>query len=371
MIELTIIIIIILGMIFKKSKLLTYTMMLAAVILIGGSSLNADYYSYENNYFAIGNGLNSWNFEIGFQWLNRLIFNLGFSYQQFRLIIALMGMLLIYKTIKKFTNNTAYVMALYLIYPLILDTIQIRNFLAMSIVIYGMRYIICLNKQYLKYILTILLATSIHSTMAFYLAVLLVSLKNNRRMTFLVTSVSILSAILMPYLIKGMSFFVASEKINAYFFTETSMFTQAGVFLYFLYSIFIVKFMEWKLSKREKGSLINENKFSEGIVNRKLSKDSFKTYEIDKKAITSINIIALLSLPLVVNNLNFFRLYRNLFIINYIYYGFYLEKYKKSYNGYLVQLLIIMLIVGSFILLIYLVPQTDIIAPVFEYNIFF
>lgn len=371
MIEFFIIIVIFLGMIFKKSKLLTWIMLLIAIVLIGGSSFNADYYSYENNYFSIGNGLENWDFEFGFQLINKLAYKLGFSYQDFRIIIALIGMLLIYQTVKKFTQNTAYVMSLYLIYPLILDTIQIRNFFAMSIVIYGMRYIISLEKYYLKFIIAIALATSIHATMAFYLAFLLVSLKNNQKMISVVVSISVLSTILMPYIIKTASFFIASDKISTYFYTETSILTQIGVFIYFFYSIYIIVFLETILSKLDVKKMKYADTVEEKILSDSRNSEINDMLIIDKKTIVSINIIALLSLPLVINNLNFFRLYRNIFIINYIYYAVYFESDKKTYNSYFAQLLVLVLIVVSFILLIYLVPQSDIITPVFDYNVFF
>lgn len=369
------VIFIILGLIKKDSKVLFYLIFVLLIILFAGSTGNADQLAYMNNYTNILYGMSDSSFEYGYQLLCKVCLILGMSYNQFLFIIAFTGLTLIASTIKLYTSNIAYVLALYFIYPFVWDTIQIRNFLAMSIIIYGSRFIISYKKEYIKYFICVIIASLMHVTALFYISALLVVFKNTKKMLNIVSITACASILLMPKILGYTTIFTSTQKINAYTTTQTSLITKVCVIIYFAFSIILVKISrdimnninrEGKISKNDNLKSYSK-KIKNGILPLKYNQS--KSIEIDSESILKINIVAILSLYFLINNLDFFRLYRNIFVINYILFALTLENMKKNYIYYVFYLCVLILGGVSLGLLTIYVPSTNLIDPLFKNNI--
>lgn len=369
-------ILIIIGLIKKESKLLFYVAWLLLLILfLGGNTENHDRVIYMANYMDLAKGLHSANFEFGFQTLCKIGSALGLSYNQFLFVITFIAFALIANTIKQYTSDISYVLMLYFIYPFIWDTVQIRNFLVLAIIIYASRYIISYKKQYIKYIICVLIASSIHITALFYLSLLLLAIKNSRKMYTLVGVVTATSVLFMPLIIKLSKLFISVGKINAYTMSQTSMFTKFAVIIYCLTSIILVVIAKKILAKedQEENNLKKTyTKFTFKIKEGRLRffQEQREIIKLDAEAVFKINIICMLSLYFIMNSLHFFRLYRNIFVINYILFALALSKMDKNKKYYQLFWGVFIFVILSFLFLILYVPTTNIFYPVFSHNVF-
>ncbi len=351
------IILLFLGLILRKSKIMMYILILFMIFLtFGGNDQIADRIYYQLNYDYLSQGINFFNFEMGYNLFVILGIKLGLSYNQFFLISWGIGILLLSNTMKKFTQNYTYVLVLYFIYPFIWDTVQIRNFLAMSIIVYGLRYLLSENKSYFKYFISVLIASTVHITALFYLLFFLNKIEKTSILFKLSLAFTLVTGFFMSSIINIIGKFVSVEKIIAYTQTNTSFFTKFMVIIYFSFGLALV-YCAHKL-------LAESNK-------RKAEDFKYKKPLIDGASILRINIISMIALGFVMNNLNFFRLYRNFSIINYILFAETLFRMKKDGKYYLFYILILFYVILSFIVLVKSINTTDIVTPLFERNFVF
>ena len=111
-------------------------------------------------------------FERGYYLLTVLFRKIGFNYQQFKLIMAILSVLLIARSLSGLDINYVLVLVLYFCSAFQTDLEQTRNFFAMSVVIYSLHFLFEDNRHpanSLKYCIGILLAASIHTASLFFL----------------------------------------------------------------------------------------------------------------------------------------------------------------------------------------------------------
>ena len=151
-------------------------------ILFAFNTDNADYQNYANAFKNVGYGLENNYFETGFLFLTRLAILVGLNYPAFLAMIATISLLLVASSVFYLTNNRSFVWLLYTIYPFVFDVVQYRNFLAFSIVFFALRFLVDENKKsLLKFVLLVIIATTIHSSSIIYFAFLLVKVKSNKK----------------------------------------------------------------------------------------------------------------------------------------------------------------------------------------------
>lgn len=156
------------------SYFITNVLFLGMWFIIGFNTDNADYtlgycvpyYDLSQNYF-----------EIGYRYLNILGRVCGLTFFQFRLILMTVMLFLLCDSIKKYARFPVFITILYMVYPFLLQSVQIRNALSASIVIYALRYLDESKKNY-KYIILVFLAASIHKISLIYLFLVLVRKKD-------------------------------------------------------------------------------------------------------------------------------------------------------------------------------------------------
>jgi hypothetical protein len=336
-------------------------MSILLIFLLGGSLYNSDRLAYEQYYYSLKNGTSFLKFEIGFELLCRIALFFGFSFQTLLFIIAIAGMVLIGVTIKKFTPNITVVLVLYLIYPFILETVQIRNFIAASIIIFAFQYIVSYEKNFKKYFILVIIASLFHTSALIYFAAYLIQVRNTKKMFYTALLITILSIILFPLMVDVLSLFTTSEKVIAYTTTSTSYLTKFVIIIYFAISLLLVKYsikIVEDNDARIKGDLRIKNVYQRSRTIKPL----------DTAAIMKINIMCMMVMCFLLNNLNFIRVYRNVFLLNYILFSIcmvLLSKEKKVF--YFLAILIYTII--TCILFTVLAYASDVIKPFFENNI--
>lgn len=121
----------------KPRRWLEWAFLLCLIVLMGANTYNADFSTYQWLYTAkIPYG------EPGYRLLTQLGYLLGLSYQQFRLILAALFLIILHRGVQKLTTHSAEFMAFYFCYPFFLDLIQLRNFMMMALLVYASHFLL-------------------------------------------------------------------------------------------------------------------------------------------------------------------------------------------------------------------------------------
>lgn len=172
---------IICGIFFPKSRVFSWLMMAFMMVSIGCRTQGADYISYFYEFqWSTSQKLNEVSYP-GFVLSARIANQCGMSFGTFVLIMAIFSCMFFYVGAKGLTSNTTFLMALFLIYPFSHELIQMRTFLADSIIISILPWILnCTNQLQDKVIKTIalllagLIALSFHVEVIFSILFLVI-----------------------------------------------------------------------------------------------------------------------------------------------------------------------------------------------------
>lgn len=174
------IILIFLGLLIPKSKLLTILMVLFMVVVIGFRTQGGDYIIYFNEYkWSVYQTYSDIHY-VGYLFIEKYAHSLGIEFDQWLFIVAVVSILLTYSGISRLTNNVNAVLALYFIYPFTHEAIQVRTFLANSLFIFALPLVLCdeeqdkkrtIIKRILFYILSAI-ACTFHFEAAIYVAMI-------------------------------------------------------------------------------------------------------------------------------------------------------------------------------------------------------
>lgn len=159
-----------------SSKILTAVMMLLFIIMITGTHDSYDYYQYTIMYSKASCGLPSnVSGTIMLSSLMRFGSLVGLEYDQFRFVVTLIESLLIQSTFKRYTENTAYTWLLFILFPGWWLTTLFRHTIALTILIWAIRYLIEDKKfNTIKYLLCVFVAGTFHSAFWFFLLLVLI-----------------------------------------------------------------------------------------------------------------------------------------------------------------------------------------------------
>lgn len=132
---------ILVGLIFKRSRIVTIFLVTWEYILIGFNDGGPDIDSYHQMY--VGSSLVNFGFNKGELWTawNVLSKNLGLNFIQSHALIMVPVMIIMYVGIRKLTKNVNFVFALMMIYPLPDMVIQRRQIIAMASIIYALHFL--------------------------------------------------------------------------------------------------------------------------------------------------------------------------------------------------------------------------------------
>ena len=340
----------------KKNRIYAILLLAFLFVLLAFQYGNADYFSYENmyTYFAGRNGTNTFS-NIGYKWLCILFFELGLSYDQFLIVEAILGLGIIGYVVFKNCKLPGLVLVLYLIYPYMMDTVQVRNFLAEAVVLLGISLYINLPalRGYIYMAICLLAASLIHVSALVYLVFLLLPLMKTKHVKVLIVFGVLFECVLMAYAKEIVQLLGMNEHVTSYFDKRISVYT--AIFLIFYFSIAYIGLNQMKRINPENEKYARWNL----IVNR-------------------VNILILPFVPLCFITNDFQRIYRNVFLLSYIAVVNLYETAKQHRVAFPKMKLETVLLIGTFgyaavsnVIFVTSLYWDTVVLPLFENNVLF
>ena len=230
---------IVLGVAGRKSRVTLFAVFIICLILMGLNTNNADFAGYQFFYDA---KMEEWSgLNPGYVAAEKIGWALGLDYIQFRMLFSGLGLLLIADTARRYTKNSALVMALYITGAFFYDVVQFKFFLASSVAIFALRYLIDQKKLFLVwYSLSMLLAFSIHPA-AILFCLFAIGLFDRRR-AFVASATLTVIFILLVY--SGIASVLLSSVVDATkaeaYFTAMSRFGSMPYLISVILQVLIV-----------------------------------------------------------------------------------------------------------------------------------
>ncbi|PNV65067.1 hypothetical protein C2L80_08635 [Rubneribacter badeniensis] len=237
------------GLIKRNSKVVAFIVLVVMWILMGCNTYNDDYdgseFVFENYSVQIAGAGQTF----GYQLLIAAAHTIGLSYLQFRMILSIIGLLCVFAFINRYTGYVAFVLVMYIICPFFYDIVQFRFFLASSIAIFGLIFLI--EKRRFGTLLFVVFACvgiSIHTACALYLLFLTTALDERKCMVLnLAIAFAFLFGVYSGLLAPLASYFVDASKFEVYF--EAS--ARFGYLQY--WAVFaLIMLLFWSISSRRK-----------------------------------------------------------------------------------------------------------------------
>lgn len=264
-------------------------------------------------------------FQVAFYSLIDFFRNLSFSFYEFREIFVCCGLVFLYRFISKLTINPHMVYFSYLLYLIFLDYIQFRNFLACSIFYLALVVLILHDNHWKKkYALFVVIASLFHSSFLVYLLLLLIPSDkwNESKVMRCVASFSVVFSIFALFSRNSISFitdlvYLVDVERSARYADKA---TNFGGLYFITLQVLSCALMYFFVRNCDNG-LINRCI----VVGNRL---------IDvKKSLRIIFYVDLLSLafcPLVIFSITYYRLLRNLYLLNVIGFSLYGKKNRSA-----------------------------------------
>lgn len=337
----------------KHSKIIFRISFLFIWLLIAGNTNNPDMLSYEYIYYTDNS-----NIEPAFKLLIDFFRSFGLEYNFFVASISVICLLLIFSSFKKYTKNLNFVIFLYMIYPFILDVIQFRNFICVSILVFSLQFLLKNDLQNkVIFAILIILAGLFHNLYFLYLVLLLINLQNKNLLIKLIIALTLVFSIIIflngnkiPFLYQILP--ISVEKFDSYF-TARLRFGFIVIWFFNLSYIYLLGYSKKQVIK-------NTNSYN---------------FDVTKKYINLvfwINIVTIVFFPLYMVNINFYRLFRNISLINYSVYAITVDKIMENRGkGYSLLKYVFIIILGILILFYYDVGSNFdyIFKPIMENNV--
>lgn len=352
----------------KKSKVLLFLMLFILVILMGANTENPDIYAYQLNYAK--EDLDS--LEIGYWAIKRLCIYLGFDYKGFRVITSVLGFSLINHTVKKIINDQSLFYLAYFIYPFLLDVVQVRNFLAMALLIYAVPFLLNIHRfDNLRFIIFVLLAASMQTSAIVYLPIIFFIKKKKSVLFKVLYAEIVIFLILVTLNPSALDVFsqVLVDKLNLYDdrIGEFAFRQTKWGFLLF----WIMQFANFSLVVWSSKNYKHNNKLCSRTLIHTQS-DQIASDDFQKKYITLmvwINAYAFLFLPFYVFQSTFSRFMRNIVPLNLL---VYIILSKNLPSTSIKKIMFPIIFIGyNFILFyidIYILYNESIVDAIFSYN---
>lgn len=255
---------------------------------------NADIHNYQELYNNLSLGGDGYiTSQIGLVILMKLFISFGLSYHAMLSLIFVVSITLLTLTIRKYSLSYNLTLILYFIFPFFLDVVQIKQFFAMSVVVYALKYIYE-KESILKWTLCIVVAFSFHYSAIFFFPIMFIRNYNTKKILKFSIFLCVIS-FTMVYLNLIQRFILpifGELRVSAYIKNGP----QFGFILLVLIQVSI--------------SLVSY--FSiEWLKNRHVENGYFRAVQL-------ANIYAINIIPLYAINGNFERIFRMLYIPNYI-----------------------------------------------------
>ncbi|MEK5188037.1 EpsG family protein [Enterococcus sp. FSL R5-0957] len=351
------VLLILLGLYFKRSYFLSGIIFLWQYILIGFNYAGADMNDYLNLYQTYGN-----KGGIDLSLMNGGLYqNLMFLFSLLRLdfvsanaIISFFALVLLHISIKRYTKNINFVHALLFIYPFTDLVIQKRNFIAMAIIIYAIKYL--REKEIaktIKYLILCVIAFGFHESALFYIILAILPWVNFEFIKKYMLLFDVVFIFIFPWFFSHIMVFFTQSKISLYLEDSSNRLGIFKVGVFIVLHCILVFITLW--FNQEKKSVFNRSRVNKynGLF-------------------TQVIFFSLLFIPLYYYNSTFFRFVRNLLII------FYANVANFQSVGYIFtkSVLIKNIVYISFLFSLFMffyvffgdLGFSYLVKPIFEYN---
>lgn len=211
-----------LGFTAPRNKIISIVLFTYMWCIIGFNSFTPDFANYKFMYEQIDSGIFT-TFEPGYVMLNHICLHAGLSFTQFRCVVAAIGLLLVYISVLRLTDNYNLLLCIFMLYPVLGYTGGIRSLVAFGFGLLGMTFLVRGGKRrIIKYLICIGLAICFHYSFFVYLIFLFVEKGFNftRTLKFLIIEISVVLVWSQGYLYSILSRFITSEKVLRWMMPE-------------------------------------------------------------------------------------------------------------------------------------------------------
>lgn len=210
-----------LGIFLKRSRIVTCMYGLYLWVLIALNTFTADLEAYREMYLCCFEPRYALH-EPGYMAICKICLCMGLSYIQFRMVVAIIIIVLLIRGLRYFTENINYALSLYLIFPFVGMVSGLRNAVGIAILIYGAHFLFQNDRNaIIKYLLCVCVAVLFHYNSVFYFCFLLLKC---RRLKIIETMAGVLTGIVaVGFLMKTgilyriVALFTQSEKVLNWF----------------------------------------------------------------------------------------------------------------------------------------------------------
>lgn len=271
-----------------KEIIFLFLIFLSLILSIGNTN-NQDYQNYSNEYNMVTSAGKFPPFELGFSLLMFVFSKIGLNYHFFLGSVIVTGMILNICAIKKISKNKLIPLLLMLIFPFLLNVIQLRVYLASAFLIIGVLFL--LQKKHIKTVVFFLLAVSFQKISLVLIPLIILTKLNSK----IFSIISIIISIVLFYLVQTgeiikLAQLVMNDYQLYYYFSATSKLTITGLLVITISQYFIPLTI----------SYIYRNK------------DYFSDF------MYKYNLYILMFFPLIILSYEFTRIPRMIMLLNYI-----------------------------------------------------
>lgn len=280
---------ILVGLIFKRSRIVTIFLVTWEYILIGFNDGGPDIDSYHQMY--VGSSLVNFGFNKGEFWTawNVLSKNLGLNFIQSHALIMVPVMIIMYVGIRKLTKNVNFVFALMMIYPLPDMVIQRRQVIAMAIIIYALHFL--KDKKFFHQICfvgLIIVAYGFHEMSLLFMPLIIVPYLNVNHIFRTMLIFEFLSIFLSTIMMKYATNFFSESKVALY--TESLQISKIKTIPFIIIHVAMIM-LAYYLSKQKK---------------------DYAESNSSDELLLKISMVSIIYTPLYFTNTTFFRYFRSI-----------------------------------------------------------
>ena len=262
-------ILIVLGFVFPKNKVLTVVMLLFMWALLAYNRDNADYQNYMNIYNNIRDG-NLWGTTVdeeGFIYLCRFCSTvLGLDYYQFLVLYSTICTVLFAVMVKLYTENSNIVIALFMIYSYWCMICQVRSYLATILAMIGLYFLFYHDGKmsWILFFAFVIAGGFFHRTAWFFLPFFVVKITNMKTIAIVTAAASVgFLSLRVPFVTKLVGLVLSQQKINNWLLDDGNRSIIGIGMLFFVRGMLIVieLMMFYSLSRKKKLSLSYFDRF--------------------------------------------------------------------------------------------------------------
>ena len=177
------VIVVVVSFLKNRNSGINTVLILTLYFILAFEHSDQDYMSYLTAYNEVGEGRNLLlGYEPAFLWFCELGNEYHLTFDQARCIVCIFEIFAIVATIKSVTPSIGLVLSLFCVYPCLQNAELFRWMVAMSIIIFALRFIIRAQsrKDYALYTLLVIVASTMHTSCLFFMLFLLTALNSKK-----------------------------------------------------------------------------------------------------------------------------------------------------------------------------------------------